>query len=453
MYVCGPTVYDYAHIGNARPVIVFDVLFRLLRHIYGRGSRHLCAQHHRRRRQDQRARGGGYPEPAAERGDPQLTERDRPAVPRRHRGARRAGADRRAARHRAHRRDDGVLIEALVAAATPTWPRSTCCSTCRRCRTTARLSNRSLEEMEAGARVDVAPYKKRADGLRAVEAVQGGRAVLAVTVRHRDARPARLAHRVLGHGGEHLGQMFDIHGGGIDLVFPHHENEIAQIALRARHAGDGQRVDAQRLPAGRGREDVASRLGNFVTIHELLATRSSAASPGMGASSGSRCSARTIASRSIGRWSGWCRRARTADGFRPSFLHEAPSRRRAASRRSLQRFPTTSIRRSAMPIIHRLAKSAHRNAASRGAVEGDTAVSWGLRERDARGFRSRLRGLECGRRHGGRPDRRPQRRPQGQGLQGEPIASATSSSAMGIQLKDAKDPRTGEIVTTWEVKR
>ena len=57
MYVCGPTVYDFAHIGNARPLIVFDVLFRLLRHLYGAGPRHLCAQHHRRRRQDQRAGG------------------------------------------------------------------------------------------------------------------------------------------------------------------------------------------------------------------------------------------------------------------------------------------------------------------------------------------------------------------------------------------------------------
>ena len=55
LYVCGPTVYDYAHIGNARPVIVFDVLFRLLRHVYGAGACHLRPQRHRRRRQDQRA--------------------------------------------------------------------------------------------------------------------------------------------------------------------------------------------------------------------------------------------------------------------------------------------------------------------------------------------------------------------------------------------------------------
>ncbi len=55
LYVCGPTVYDRAHIGNARPVIVFDVLFRLLRQVLRRFARHLCSQHHGRRRQDQRA--------------------------------------------------------------------------------------------------------------------------------------------------------------------------------------------------------------------------------------------------------------------------------------------------------------------------------------------------------------------------------------------------------------
>ena len=47
MYVCGPTVYDYAHIGNARPVIVFDVLYRLLRAPIRRKPGHLCAEHHR----------------------------------------------------------------------------------------------------------------------------------------------------------------------------------------------------------------------------------------------------------------------------------------------------------------------------------------------------------------------------------------------------------------------
>ena len=69
LYVCGPTVYDFAHIGNARPVIVFDVLFRLLRHVYGAGARDLRPQRHRRRRQDQRPRRARLSRPAVQRGD------------------------------------------------------------------------------------------------------------------------------------------------------------------------------------------------------------------------------------------------------------------------------------------------------------------------------------------------------------------------------------------------
>jgi hypothetical protein len=80
MYVCGPTVYDYAHIGNARPLIVFDVLYRLLRHVYGAEPRHLCAQHHRRRRQDQRPRAARLSRSAAERGDRKSHREDRRPV-------------------------------------------------------------------------------------------------------------------------------------------------------------------------------------------------------------------------------------------------------------------------------------------------------------------------------------------------------------------------------------
>ena len=100
MYVCGPTVYDCAHIGNARPVVVFDVLFRLLRHVYGDGARDLRAQHHRRGRQDQRAGRRDGP-PIRE-----ITEetaawyREDMAAPRR------LAPDLRAARDRVHRADD-----------------------------------------------------------------------------------------------------------------------------------------------------------------------------------------------------------------------------------------------------------------------------------------------------------------------------------------------------------
>ena len=127
--------------------------------------------------------------------------------------------------------------------------------------------------MEAGARVEVAPYKRDADGLRAVEAVQARRAV-------RGPRPCGID--TPGRPGwhiecsamaeKHLGQVFDIHGGGIDLVFPHHENEIAQsrcahgtpvMANVWMHNGFLQ-VEGEKM---------SKSLGNFITIHELLATR------------------------------------------------------------------------------------------------------------------------------------------------------------------------------------
>ena len=82
------------------------------------------------------------------------------------------------------------------------------------------------------------------------------------------AGPAGLAHRVLGDELELLGKHFDIHGGGMDLQFPHHENEIAQSEGRA-PATLRQLLDAQRFRAGRRREDVES-LGNFFTIREVL---------------------------------------------------------------------------------------------------------------------------------------------------------------------------------------
>ena len=134
-----------------------------------------------------------------------------------------------------------------------------------------RLANRTLDEMEAGARVDVAPYKKGSDGLRAVETRRRRRSRL--------AEPVRIQTRAAPAGTSSArrwprsisGQVFDIHGGGIDLVFPHHENEIAQsrcahgtpvMANVWMHNGFLQ-VEGEKM---------SKSLGNFVTISELLET-------------------------------------------------------------------------------------------------------------------------------------------------------------------------------------
>ena len=143
MYVCGPTVYDFAHIGNARPVIVFDVLFRLLRHIYGDGARHLCPQHHGRRRQDQRARRRGFPDLPLNEAIRKVTETTQTQF---HEDVAALGClppTLRAARDRVHQPPrpagghDPADREADREAATPMPRRGTCSSTSPRCRTTA----------------------------------------------------------------------------------------------------------------------------------------------------------------------------------------------------------------------------------------------------------------------------------------------------------------------------
>ena len=194
MYVCGPTVYDFAHIGNARPVIVFDVLFRLLRHLYGAEPRHLCPQHHRRRRQDQRAGGRGAGDRRSTRSDRHRD--DRGAIPCGHGRARRARPDDRAARHRAYRRDDRDDRAADRRTATPMRRRAMCCSTSPSMPDYGKLSGRSLDEMIAGARVEVAPYKRDPMDFVLWKPSKPGRAGLAASPG--GAGPPRLAYRMLG---------------------------------------------------------------------------------------------------------------------------------------------------------------------------------------------------------------------------------------------------------------
>ena len=262
MYVCGPTVYDYAHIGNARPIIVFDVLFRLLRHIYG--AEHVTYARNITDVDDKiNAR-------AAEEGIDirALTERTTrqfhadiaalgvlpPTVEPRateHIEEMKRLCEELVARDHAYVADGHVLFDV---ASMPDY---------------GRLANRSLEEMEAGARVEVAPYKKAAMDFVLWKPSKPGE----------PAWPSPCGIATPGRPGwhlecsamseKHLGVTFDIHGGGIDLVFPHHENEIAQsrcahgtpvMANVWMHNGFLQ-VEGEKM---------SKSLGNFVTIHELL---------------------------------------------------------------------------------------------------------------------------------------------------------------------------------------
>ncbi len=204
VYVCGPTVYDFAHIGNARPVIVFDVLFRLLRQVYG--AEHVIYARNVTDVDDKiNARAArDYPDLPFNEAIARVTETTArqfhedvaalgclpPTVEPRatdHIAPMRAMIERLVARGVAYVAEDHVLFSPAAMDALPGAPRY------------GSLARRSLDEMLAGARVDVAPYKRDPMDFVLVEAVEAGRAELAEPGRDRRAGPPRLAHRVLGH--------------------------------------------------------------------------------------------------------------------------------------------------------------------------------------------------------------------------------------------------------------
>ena len=259
MYVCGPTVYDYAHIGNARPIIVFDVLYRLLRRVYGEANvkyvrnitdvddkinarakqegvpiSDVTARTTRQFHEDISALGVLEPdvEPTCTSHIPQMVEMIKVLIAKGH----------------AYEADGHVLFH------TPSM------------KDYGELSRRSLDEMIAGARVEVASYKKDATDFVLWKPSD-------------DETPGWESPWGRGRPGwhiecsamakEHLGEVFDIHGGGIDLQFPHHENEIAQS--RCAHGTDVManvwmhngflQVEGKKM----SKSD-----GNFITINELL---------------------------------------------------------------------------------------------------------------------------------------------------------------------------------------
>ncbi len=259
MYVCGPTVYDRAHIGNARPVVVFDVLFRLLRHVFGedhvtyvrnitdvddkinaraaaekRPIREITEETVAWYRADMDALGALPPthEPRATEFIPQMVAMIETLV----------------ARGNAYPAEGHVLFSV---SSFPDY---------------GRFANRALDEMQAGARVEVAPYKR--DPMDFVLWKPSSSA--------EPGWPSPWGH---GRPGWHiecsamsealLGASFDIHGGGIDLVFPHHENEIAQSRC-AHPEGEFARYWLHNGFLNVEGEKMSKSLGNFFTVRDLL---------------------------------------------------------------------------------------------------------------------------------------------------------------------------------------
>ena len=268
MYVCGPTVYDFAHIGNARPVIVFDVLFRLLRHLYG--AEHVTYVRNITDVDDKiNARAAEeYPDlplneairRVTEKTDKQFHE-DVAAL-----GCLPPTVEPRATEHIA---DMKALIERLVRQGSAYVAEEHVLFRVGAMADYGKLSKRSLDEMIAGARVEVAPYKR--DPMDFVLWKPSKRSEPAWPSPCGIATPGRPGWHIecSAMAWRHLGEPFDIHGGGIDLVFPHHENEIAQTRCAFRTPGMANFWMHNGFLQVEGRK-MAKSEGNFITISELL---------------------------------------------------------------------------------------------------------------------------------------------------------------------------------------
>jgi cysteinyl-tRNA synthetase len=441
MYVCGPTVYDYAHIGNARPVIIFDVLFRLLRHHYG--ADHVTYVRNITDVDDKiNAR-------AAEEGVSirELTSRTAKQF---HEDIAALGVLPPTIEPRAtdHIGDMAAMIEALVANGHAYVAQDHVLFDVPSMPDYGKLSNRSLDEMEAGARVEVAPYKK--DPMDFV--------LWKPSKKGEPSWPSPCGIEAPGRPGwhiecsamaeKHLGAVFDIHGGGIDLVFPHHENEIAQsrcayakeaMARYWLHNGFLQ-VEGEKM---------SKSLGNFITIHDLLQDwsgeeirfnmlRTHYRQPIDWTRKGLEESRATLA-----RWGEIYANCGggVGEGWLPSIdVIDA-----------LQDDLNTPL---AITKLHELAKEARGGSAAfaeqwvaSAALLGLDAERWHGRSMNASVLEAtdpdlaeKVRALV---------EARGKARTVKDYKEGDRIRDELAG--MGITLKDAKDPETGETVTTWEV--
>ncbi|TBA89507.1 cysteine--tRNA ligase [Rhizobium ruizarguesonis] len=434
MYVCGPTVYDFAHIGNARPVIVFDVLFRLLRHVYGED--HVTYARNITDVDDKiNAR----------------ALRDHPGLPLN--DAIRAVTEKTETQFHADVADLGCLepdfepratdnivemteiIEKLIGNGHAYVASGEVLFDTKSMADYGQLSKRPLDEQQAGARIAVDAHKKNP-----------GDFVLWKLSSHNE--PGWDSPWGRGRPGWHiecsamskryLGDVFDIHGGGLDLIFPHHENEIAQS--RCAH---GTEVMANVWMHNgflqvEGRKMSKSE-GNFVTIHELLHTE-------------------TFGGR---KWPGEVLRlAMLMTHYREPI--DFSIKRLEEAERLLAKWPATDAGDAApdesvlnalsddlntvaaVQALHALAQAAHTDPAV-GATFAATADLLGLLPKKIEideAVASAIDALIAMRL---------------EMLKAKNFTEADKIrdelTAKGIQLKDGKDPVTGERVTTWEVKR
>jgi cysteinyl-tRNA synthetase len=259
LYVCGPTVYDYAHIGNARPAVVFDVLFRLLRHRYG--AEHVVYARNITDVDDKiiaASRESGEPIERVTARTTAAYHQDMGAL-----GVLAPTLEPRATQHIGEMIE---LIQRLIAKGHAYAAEGQVLFHVPSMADYGRLSRLDRDELVAGARVDVAPYKRDP-------------ADFTLWKPSTPDQPGWDSPWGRGRPGwhiecsamswKHLGEVFDIHGGGLDLIFPHHENEIAQS--RCAHGTPGMaQLWMHNGYVVAGGEKMSKSLGNFLTVRQLL---------------------------------------------------------------------------------------------------------------------------------------------------------------------------------------
>jgi cysteinyl-tRNA synthetase len=445
IYVCGPTVYDFAHIGNARPVIVFDVLYRLLRHLYG--PEHVTYVRNITDVDDKiNARAAEeYPNLPLNEAIRLVTEKtekvfheDMAAL-----GALEPSVEPRATEHIAAMK---AMIETLVERGSAYVAEDHVLFDVAAMPDYGKLSGRSLDEMIAGTRVEVAPFKKDPmDFVLWKPSKPGEPSWPSPSGIEAPGRPGWHIE-CSAMAGAHLGQTFDIHGGGVDLVFPHHENEIAQsrsafgtpiMAQVWMHNGFVQ-VEGEKM---------AKSLGNFVTVHEQLTGWHGYAWPGEALRFNMlRTHYRqpldwTLvgldeAHKTLWEWYGDLEGKASSDGgvSRPVFdalLDDLNTPKAIAELHKLHSAGHWGALRTALQFLGFSGDRAKIVRTASAAGEAQLSVN-----AEAIGERIEARNAARKAKNFAEADR----------IRGE-------LEAMGVTLKDAKDPKTGELVTTWEVAR
>ena len=268
IYLCGPTVYDRAHLGNARPSIVFDVLQRLLRYVYGEDKVDYARNftdvddniNATALARKEAGASGTLEELIAERTEETIAwyHADMDAL-----GIERPDHEPRATQYIAQMI---AMIEDLIAKGHAYAANGHALFRVRSYKEYGKLSGRSVDDMIAGARVEVAPFKE--DPMDFV-----------LWKPSSDEEPGWDSPWGRGRPGWHIecsamiealfGPQFDIHGGGNDLQFPHHENEIAQSCCVAPDAGFAKVWLHNEMLQVEGKK-MSKSLGNFFTVRDLL---------------------------------------------------------------------------------------------------------------------------------------------------------------------------------------